>query len=360
MAQRRAVLVPKKKARPETDTPVSPPDDAPRTKQKGTAGGSYFAAPSTELEFFSSGSALLDCVLGGGYPLGRVVNIVGDKSTGKTLLAIEACANFARRFAKGRIDYDEAESAFDKPYAAALGMPISRVRFPPTAHETVEDVFEHLNKWVEKDSGEPGLYILDSLDALSDRAELARNVDEGSYGTGKAKQMSRLFRELVRRITERRVCVIIISQVRDNIGVTFGRKTTRSGGRALDFYASQVLYLAQIKTLKKTVSGVQRAIGLEIKAKCDKNKVGLPLRECVFPIRFGYGIDDIAASVHWLEEVGKLDAAGLNKAKLPGFLKGLENATPEEVAKQRAELDAVVREQWYVIEKDFLPTRRKY
>lgn len=354
---RRPVIIARKK-KPAVATPPAVAATTRHTSSS-TGGGSYFAAPSPEVECFSTGCALLDCVIGGGYPLSRVVNIVGDKSTGKTLLAIEACANFARTYPKGRIDYDEVESAFDKAYAGALGLPLGRVKFPE-GHETVEDVFEHLNKWVEQAGNEPGLYIIDSLDALSDRAELARDVDEGSYGTGKAKQMSRMFRELIRKLSNRRICVLIISQVRDNIGVTFGRKTTRSGGRALDFYASQVIYLAQIKTLRKTVGGVQRAIGVDIKAKCDKNKIALPLRECEFPIRFGYGIADVDANVHWLEEMGKLELIGLNKAKVPGYLKSLESLDPAEFSSQRAALDAVVREQWYLLEKEFLPTRGKY
>src|ERR1019366_4415396 len=97
--------------------------------------------------------------------------------------------------------------------------------------------------------GQPGLYILDSLDALSDRAELERKIDEPSFGAGKAKQMSQLFRRLIRKINKTDVAVIIISQIRDNIGVRFGDKTTRSGGHALDFYASQVLKLAHLKNI---------------------------------------------------------------------------------------------------------------
>lgn len=322
-------------------------------------GGSYFAAPSTDVEFVSSGCGLLDCVLGGGWPLGRIANIVGDKSTGKTLLAIEAFANFDNAFSGGGLFYNEAESAFDKPYAKALGLPVSAVEFVEGC-ETVEQLFDDLEAKCKLLRKHPGLYILDSLDALTDKAEMERGIAEGTYGGTKAKQMSQLFRRIVRQLRQSRMLVIIISQVRDNIGVTFGAKYSRSGGRALDFYASQVLYLAQVATLRKTISKQNRAVGVTIKAKCTKNKIGLPLRECQFDIRFGYGVDDVAASIAWLGEVGQLERVGMNGAKVPGFLKRFESLSPEEAVQERIRVDAAVRVAWSGIEQDFLPKRSKY
>lgn len=334
--------------------------DRPKLKRAvASAGGAYFAAPKSGIQFISSGCKILDCVLGGGYPLGRVANLVGDKSTGKTLLAIEACANFVKEY-PGQIWYVEAEAAFDKGYAEALGMPIDRVNFVEDIY-TVEDWYEHLDKVLtEKDQDEPGLYILDSLDALSDRAEQQRKIDEGTYGANKPKQMGQLFRRLVQKIESRNVCIIVISQVRDAIGVMFGDKHTRSGGRALDFYASQVLWLAQMGTLKKTIAKVDRPVGLRVKAKCKKNKVGLPLRECEVQIKFGYGIDDVAANVEWLASIDKLDLIGTDKNKTGFFLKKVEQFEPEEYAKFREELATLVEEEWYKVERQFIPTRRKY
>src|SRR6266700_660763 len=144
--------------------------------------GNYFL-DARPLELFSSGCQILDLALGGVWPLSRISNIVGDKSTGKTLIAIEACANFSRKFPEGKIYYSESESAFDPSYAQALGMPIEKVRFGEDFF-TVEDLFEDLEK-VLKDlekTPTPALYIIDSLDALSDRDELAREIDKGSYG----------------------------------------------------------------------------------------------------------------------------------------------------------------------------------
>lgn len=327
--------------------------------EKVEEGGAYFASPKKDLAFIKSGCKLLDCVLGGGYPLGRIVNLVGDKSTGKTLLAIEACANFARDYS-GPIWYAEAEAAFDKDYAEALGLPVDRVEFAENIY-TVEDWYEHLESVLDNmDDREPGLYILDSLDALSDRAEQERKIDDGSYGANKAKKMGELFRRLVKKVEQKSVCIIVISQIRDAIGVMFGKKHTRSGGKALDFYASQVVWLAHIQTLKRTIKKVDRAVGVKIKAKCEKNKIGLPLRECQFPIMFGYGVDDMAASLEWLKEIDRLDLVGVDANKLTAFINKLDTMPVPEGVQLFNKICKVVENEWFKIEKEFLPTRKKY
>src|SRR3990167_3427011 len=241
-----------------------------RVRRAQKEGGAKVAPPST-LSFIHSGCTLLDLVTGGArgaWPLGRITNIVGDKSTGKTLLAIEACANFSRQFKNGRIWYREAEAAFDPTYAETIGMPLDRVSFGKHKLDTVEDFYTDLLKQTEwcQENDRPGLYILDSLDALSARKELERDVDKGSYGADKAKQMSQLFRKLIRQVEASKMSVIIISQIRDKIGVTFGRKTSRSGGHALDFYASIIIYLSHITTLTKIRNGQKRSTGIRIKA----------------------------------------------------------------------------------------------
>ena len=308
--------------------------------------------------FFSSGCAVLDCVLGGGYANGRIINIVGDKSTGKTLLAIEAAANYAQQWPDAQIIYNEVEAAFDMAFAIQIGLPVNRVSFPTDCF-TVEDVFEELGCVLK--NRRRSLYILDSLDALSDRAELKRGMDEGSYGVAKAKQMSQLFRRLVQKLSEAQVTIIIISQVRDNIGVLFGKKYTRSGGRALDFYASQVLFLSQKRILKREIKKVGRPVGIQVHARCEKNKVGLPFRACEFPILFTFGIDDALASLDWLNEVGELEAAGFaSGGEAASARRRLVRANKLDYDAQRECLAEVVKHQWATIERDFAVSRRKY
>jgi recombination protein RecA len=251
---------------------------------------------------------------------------------------MEAVANFFMQYPEGKAWYNEAEAAFDVQYARALGIPIDKVGIKNDC-ATVEDLFNHLDTVLkEAKKNVPGLYILDSLDALSDSAELDRGINEGSYGAAKAKQLSQLFRRLIRRLEQSNVCLLIVSQVRDSIGVAFGDKHSRSGGKALDFYASQVIWLAHLKLLKRTISKVERPYGTRIRAKCKKNKVGLPWRECEFEIHFGYGIRDMEASAEWLTSVGERWSG----------------------AKTANELRVMVQRKWSEIETSFLPKERKY
>jgi recombination protein RecA len=331
---------------------------------KRQGGNDYFPALTPGVECIPTGCALLDCVLGGGWARRRVVNVVGDKSVGKTLLAIEACANFAKLEPKGKIFYREAEGAFDEPYAASLGLPLDRVDFGPegldTIWDTVEDIFEDLEAKLAEcaKAGVPGLYIVDSLDSLSSRAELGRKPGEATFGLEKQKMMGKLFRQLTRRIKSADMCVMIISQVRDKIGMVFGEKHTRTGGKALDFYASQILWLSHVQKLTRTVGNVKRTTAVRIKAQCKKNKVSLPFRECLFEIEFGFGMRDAEASLAWLEEVKALGKLG---TKDPGaFLARLDKLSGAELAKEQERLRAVVITAWQEVEGRFAPTRKKY
>jgi RecA/RadA recombinase len=321
--------------------------------------------------------------------LQRVANVVGDKSTGKTLVAIEACANFARAYPKGRIYYREAESAFDIPYAGRLGLPEDRVDFGPegidTHWRTIEDVFIDLRKvckWHAANDAE-GLYIIDSLDALTSKAALARDPGEGSYALEKQKILGQLFEQMIGDFKRGNLCLIIVSQVRDKIGYVIGEKQRRSGGKSLDFYATHIVWLSHIKTLTQTIRGEKRATGIRVLAHCRKNKVSVPFRKCMFPVRFGYGIDDIQASVEFLVEQGLGDRIGIakrSKAERAGeklkrkgdggdarpdsavvkFIQEMEGLPNAEYAKRAEQIRQVVVKAWADIEHQFEPVRRKY
>jgi len=312
--------------------------------------GIYFE-PEDVPSFFPSGCAVLDCVLGGGWAEDRVINLVGDKSTGKTLLATEAAVNFLLKHDDGEVVYNETEAAFDMGYARAIGLPLDRFEFVESC-ETVEDLFEDLMAW--SDTKVPLFYVCDSLDALSDHSEMGRDLGDSTYGT-KAKQLSQMFRRANRTLANSRMTVMIVSQVRDNIGVTFGERHIRAGGRAMDFYASQILWLSQTKQLKRTVKKVERTVGIRIRAKCKKNKVGVPFRECQFPVTFYYGIDDLQASLDFLVEVGSITSTESKQA-----VKRAQALSDKKYRRMCRELGMVVSAMWHVVEDRFTTRRSKY
>lgn len=310
---------------------------------ESTVSNIYFSEKT--IKFISSGCTILDCVLGGGYPLGRVVNIVGDRSTAKTALATEAVINFLRQYPDGVAYYRETEASFDKSYALSMGMPLDKVDFGDEDAPllTVEDLAKDLDSFVDQQikAKTPGIYVIDSLDALSDEAEMEATGQAG-FGMQKAKLLSIMFRKVTRKIERANVLLLVVSQVRENIGVSFGEKYRRSGGKALDFYASQVVWLAHLKTLKRTISKVERPYGVLIKAKTKKNKVAMPFRECEFPFIFGYGVEDLEASIAWLKSVGKV----------------FEIVSEYEIAQDVAAKE--VKQTWVDIEAKFAPIRKKY
>lgn len=332
----------------------------PRRKlgKASEGGGSYFE--SSSVPRFTSGCALLDCILGGGWPEGKLVNIVGDSSTGKSLLALEACANFLVKHSAGRVWYIETESAYDPEYAKSLGIPVDNI----DKHDdkfTVEAVFKHMEECLKETEKTtvPGLYIVDSLDALSDEAELGREIDEGSYNMTKAKKISEVLRRVHSRLSHANITVMIVSQVRDNIGVSFGSKHVRAGGKALKFYTSIELWLAHMGRVDRTIRGVKRPIGVNIKATTKKNRVGAPFREAEFEILFNYGINDLKANLTWLDKVDRLDVGSDAKDLKAAIKKGTIEAaeTRREVHEQAAE---AVKKVWQEVEAEFAPTHKKY
>lgn len=321
----------------------------------------YFLDPTVET--FGSGSTVLDCALGGGWPLNRMFNVVGDKSTGKTLIMIEAASQFLMKFGgKARVVYAECEAAFDKAYAAALGMPLSHVRFITDEEPifTVEQLEVSLTNVMES-AALPTLYMVDSYDALSDDKEASMDPgDHATYGTGKAKQGSAMFRRINQKLSRSNMTFGIVSQVRDNIGVTFGRQHKRNGGKCLDFYATHVVWLAKMKNLQCTRQKIKRVHGVQIKAKVDKNKIGMPHREAEFPIRFGYGIENVISCVDWLVTHGKHKKVFDSEKDAAKFLNKLDTLDDKAYSEWEEDLTGAVTEGWREVESLFLPPRKKY
>lgn len=272
------------------------------------------------LELMSTGSTMLNLAISnklfGGYPIGRMTNIVGDKSSGKTLLAIEAMAYAIRKLAKKGHQtivarYTESESAFDKPYAKQLGLPVEEIEFPNDTAEgeekaihTVEDLYKDLLAQIKRHADgefDSMVYIIDSFDGLTSEDELKTDIDKGTYGGSKPKKMNELFRRLVNKLEQANITFIIVSHMKDKIGVSFGEKKTRTGGKALDFYASVIIWLHELGKHKKGSGSRERVVGLKVRAKVKKNKVWVPFREADYNILFNYGIDDVGSMLDFLK-----------------------------------------------------------
>lgn len=350
--------------RPIEKAQPTPSGKAARSKSKRVSGGAYF--PPDEIKFIPSGCTLLDCVLGGGWVLGRVENVIGDTSSGKTLLAIEACANMVRNYSKGKVYYRESESAFDLSYAAQIGLPVGQVDFGPkgvkSRWRTIEAVFEDLKAVAEEHAKKniPGLYVIDSLDALSSETALKRKATDNSFHLEKQKVLAHLFEQLISEFKAAQLTIMIISQVRDRIGFVVGEKHRRSGGHSLDFYSSHLLWLKHLKTLTATRHGEKRATGILVQANCKKNKIAAPHRKCVFPIRFGFGIDDIEASVEWLVDKGMVGYIGLKKAHVDDYLAETSELSDADYAKRCGDVRLATIKAWKEVEDWFVPPRRKY
>ncbi len=317
----------------------------------------------------NSGATLLNMVLGGGYGIGKIINIVGDKSSGKTLLAIEFIAA-AKKLLKNKLKifYDDCESGFSFDEQELYGFKI--IEENQKNSETIEEMKFNLEKKLDEIKPDEFLiYIVDSLDGLSSEAEKERAEEEkkarekgkilnkGTYGMEKQKYLSTLFRLLSHKIKDKNCILIIISQVRANIGVMFGEKFTRTGGKALDFYASQIIWLSEAEKMKKK----DQVIGIRIKAKCKKNKIAKPFRECFIDILFDFGLDNITSNINYIYELltplGKFSAKKIKWNDIEytsvGLVKYIEDNNLE------SELENKVIEKWNDIEDSISSKERK-
>ena len=266
---------------------------------------------------FLTGCKMLDMVLGGkkgvyGVPSGRFINIVGDKSAGKPFLSNEFIAWAYHNFPKEQFRwvYDDCESGYSFDTMSMYGFEV--IPENPVHSTTVEESFYNITKFAEKlKDNQFGIYVLDSLDALRSEEQDARAEEriksiesgkemKGTYGMGKAKYLSQeFFPQLCSVIEDKNILVIIISQIRDNVDMFSFEKYSRAGGKALDFYAHSVIWLATAKYIEKK----DRKVGVVVKAKTTKSKTPRPFRECFVQFLYDYGLDDIGTSVDYLFEL---------------------------------------------------------
>lgn len=336
--------------------------------------------PESKRMLVSSGSVMLNLACSntykGAFEVGRMVNLIGDSSSGKTYLAMEllaACANDSR-FDNYALIYDDVENAMSMDIEELFGKTLAdRLKGPwldPLDNEyvpsrSIEDF--HCNVLDALDAGSC-IYVLDSFDALTSEQEEDK-IDEmrearakgketkGSYGMSKPKKSSELLRHIVSKIENTKSLLLIVSQTRDNIDPMSFEKKTRSGGKALKFYASHEIWLAVVGKLKQK----ERVVGSKLKAKVSKNKLTGAFREVSFDFRHLYGADDISAAVDFLIDEGVISGGKGNTKLVWRDIEAQKTKAISEIEERNLEklLFKDLEKTWNEIEESLKPNRKR-
>ena len=285
-----------------------------------------------DVELLKSGSLSLDLALGGGYPKGRIIEIYGPESSGKTTLALHAIAEIQKT--GGQAAFIDAEHALDPSYAKRIGVDIDNLLISqPDNGEQALEICETLVR-----SNAVDLIVVDSVAALVPQAEIDGDMGDAQMGL-QARLMSQAMRKLTAIISKSKATVIFINQIRMKIGVMFGNPETTTGGNALKFYASVRIDIRRIGQIKDG----ENIIGNRTKIKVVKNKIAAPFRSAEFDIMYNEGVSKVGDVLDLAVQYGVFDKAGAF-IKYNGETIGQGREAVKRILKEKPELFAEIEQ----------------
>lgn len=270
--------------------------------------------PSDIKHWVSTGSSLLDFIISnrknGGAPAGRIVEFNGLEGSGKSLVGAHLLAETQKL--GGTAVYVDTENAVSSQFLKAIGVDLGNMIYVPT--ETVEDIFETIESIIfkirENDKDRVVTILIDSLAGASTNVEMDADFNQAGWATQKAIVISKAMRKLTNLTGRERILLVFTNQLRDKLDAGFGGdKYTTSGGKALPFHASTRVRLTRIGQIKQTSTGGD-VIGIKVKAKIVKNRMGPPLREAIFDVYFDRGIDDLASWLQFFKDQKIIKSSG--------------------------------------------------